>query len=91
MSGIALSTAKSQSLNKSLLWRPPTSLAEKMSATYLVGLATLIILATIAVLERVTRVSVDANEPPLLKPRVPVFGHILSFIQRPSEYFIVLR
>lgn len=62
-----------------------------MSAVYLVGLATLTILAIIVILERMTRVSVDTNEPLLLKPRVPVFGHVLSFIRSPSEYFIVLR
>ncbi|WQF80828.1 Putative cytochrome P450 [Colletotrichum destructivum] len=84
------SAADTLSLNDSLTRQASTSMPENLSATHLAGLATLAVLA-IAVLERVTRVSVEANEPPLLKPKVPVFGHILSFLQKPSEYFIQLR
>ncbi|TKW55383.1 7-alpha-hydroxycholest-4-en-3-one 12-alpha-hydroxylase [Colletotrichum tanaceti] len=61
------------------------------SLPFLVGLLLTVAVLSVAILERVTRVTVEANEPPLLQPRIPVLGHMLSFLRRPSEYFIELR
>jgi len=34
---------------------------------------------------------VDSREPPLLKSRIPVIGHIIGLIRYQAEYHIMLR
>jgi hypothetical protein len=37
------------------------------------------------------RVALDPKEPPLLKPRVPIIGHVLGVLMGRIEYFGKLR
>lgn len=34
---------------------------------------------------------VDQHEPPILKPRLPLIGHILGLMKYEANYFSVLR
>ncbi|KAK2923037.1 Cytochrome P450, E-class, group IV [Fusarium oxysporum f. sp. vasinfectum] len=83
-------TASFPPLNQSMLQQQHAASDRELPTAFLIGLLTVTIIC-IAALERATRVSVESREPPLLKPRIPIFGHILSFIRKPSEYFIELR
>ncbi|KXS93922.1 hypothetical protein AC578_6802 [Pseudocercospora eumusae] len=62
-----------------------------MSATFAISVWALLIALLVAAVQSVATVRVDDNEPPLLKPEVPLVGHILNFVRRPSDYFISLR
>jgi hypothetical protein len=41
-------------------------------------------------LQRYASPSLDPLEPPLLKPRVPLVGHIISMLQEGSSFYVRL-
>lgn len=42
-------------------------------------------------LGKVISPKVDQHEPPILKPRLPLIGHILGLMKYEANYFSVLR
>lgn len=40
---------------------------------------------------KITTISLAQQEPPVLKPRVPLIGHIVGLMQREAAYFSILR
>lgn len=54
-----------------------------------VGFATLAVV--ILLIRRLTSIKLAPGEPPLLKPRLPLIGHILGLIKHESDYFSILR
>ena len=58
------------------------------SATY-VGLATLVVIFYLT--RKITTINLTRQEPPLLKPRIPLIGHIIGLMKYEATYFTILR
>lgn len=58
------------------------------SAAY-VGLATLVVI--LYLIRKITTINLAQQEPPLLKPRVPLIGHIIGLMRHEATYFSILR
>ena len=58
------------------------------SAAY-VGLAMLVVIFYL--IRKITTLNLARQEPPLLKPRVPLIGHIIGLMKHEATYFSILR
>lgn len=47
----------------------------------------LVLLPLVVVLKKVLFPVYDPREPPILRPRVPFFGHVFSLISEASEFY----
>lgn len=54
-----------------------------------VGFAALAVI--VFLIRRIITIELGPGEPPLLRPRVPLIGHILGLIKHESDYFSILR
>lgn len=62
------------------------------SNTTLTILATIIASAfLLPILNKILTPNMDPNEPPLIKPKVPLIGHIIGIIQHQSGYHKMIR
>ena len=59
-----------------------------VSATY-IGLAVLVVIYYLV--RKSTTVDLAQLEPRLLKPRVPLIGHIIGLMKHEATYFSILR
>lgn len=59
----------------------------KLSATVVVVLIAL----AIAALMKLLTPAMDPCEPPLVKPTIPIIGHIIGIVQHQSSYHKILR
>ena len=59
------------------------------ASTGYVGFAALAVI--VFLIRRIITIELAPGEPPLLRPRVPLIGHILGLIKHESDYFTILR
>jgi hypothetical protein len=58
------------------------------SPVYL-GLGILVVIFYL--IRKITTINIDQQEPPLLKPRLPLIGHIIGLMKHEATYFSILR
>lgn len=56
-------------------------------ATYLAGL---VLVLSAIFLQKLSSPGLDEREPPLLKPSIPVIGHLIGIIKHHGGYFQIL-
>jgi hypothetical protein len=61
----------------------------QMTSTVVIALAAAPLL--LYVVGRVLFPQVDSREPPILRPKIPFFGHILSFARQNNRYYERLK
>lgn len=55
-----------------------------------IGLGCALLGVTYLVLNHVIKPTIDPREPPILKPRLPLIGHIFGLLQHGVDYFSIL-
>lgn len=55
-----------------------------------VGLAAAVVVISYLI-QRITSMNLSRQEPPLLKPQMPLIGHIVGLMKEEAAYFSTLR
>lgn len=55
-----------------------------------IGLGCVLLGVTYLVLNHVIKPTIDPHEPPILKPRLPLIGHIVGLLHHGVDYFSIL-